>query len=582
MADARRAVLGALVAVAGLALAFQPLPAHAAPASLSALGAAYTQNFSTLSNTAGSTTNTALPAGWALIEGGGGARDNDEYAVDTGGSTTGDTYSYGSAGSTERAFGMLRSGTLIPIIGANFTNNTGSTVTSLDVAYTGEQWRLGTAGRTDRIDFQYSLDATDLESGAWTDVDALDFTAPVTTPVGALDGNAAANRTAVSHTISGLSIANGATFWIRWTDLDASGADDGLAVDDFSLTPQSAPVAVSTTLALTSSANPSTYGDAVTFTATVCPTTGTTAPTGTVQFTVDAVATGAPISLSTVGATAPCARAVSAPLSSLSAGTYAVSAAYTPADGTFGGSSSTLAPAQTVAQRPITVTAAANTKTYDGNTSAAALPTITAGTLASGDTAAFTETYDNPNVGTNKTLTPAGSVVDGNGGNNYAVTFVATNTGVITAPPNTTVISGDHPGPVTVASGTTVIISGGHVTGAVDVRPGGSLTIDNGSTVTGSVSASSPASVRICASTINGSVSVSGATGPVVVGDPINACPGNVIGSTVSLNNNHGGVAVGGNRIGGGLNCAGNAPPPTNDAAPNTVTGARTGQCASL
>ena len=33
------------------------------------------------------------------------------------------------------------------------------------------------------------------------------------------------------------SIANGATVWIRWTDVDVTGADDGLAVDDFSLTP---------------------------------------------------------------------------------------------------------------------------------------------------------------------------------------------------------------------------------------------------------------------------------------------------------------------------------------------------------
>jgi hypothetical protein len=33
-----------------------------------------------------------------------------------------------------------------------------------------------------------------------------------------------------------LSIANGATFWIRWSDFDASGADDGIGVDDFSIT----------------------------------------------------------------------------------------------------------------------------------------------------------------------------------------------------------------------------------------------------------------------------------------------------------------------------------------------------------
>ena len=37
-----------------------------------------------------------------MTETGGGARDNEQYAVDTGGSTTGDTYSYGAAASTER------------------------------------------------------------------------------------------------------------------------------------------------------------------------------------------------------------------------------------------------------------------------------------------------------------------------------------------------------------------------------------------------------------------------------------------------------------------------------------------------
>ena len=63
-----------------------------------------------------------------------------------------------------------------------------------------------------------------------------------------------------------------------------------------------------------------------------------------------------------------------------------------------------------ITARAITVTAATNTKIYDGTTTAAATPTITSGTLAPGDTANFTETYDTQNVGTGKTLTPAGSV----------------------------------------------------------------------------------------------------------------------------------------------------------------------------
>jgi uncharacterized repeat protein (TIGR01451 family) len=210
--------------------------------SLTTMGSASTQSFDTLSNTAGSTTNNLTIPGWFLTESGGGARDNEQYAVDTGGSTTGDMYSYGAAGNTERALGQLRSGTLIPLFGACFTNNTGATIQSLDIAYIGEQWRIGNtaAARDDRMDFQYSLNATDLTTGAWTDVNALDFTNPIKTnaSAGALDGNAAANRTAISQSIPALSIANGATFWIRWNDIDASGADDGLAIDSFSLTPQ--------------------------------------------------------------------------------------------------------------------------------------------------------------------------------------------------------------------------------------------------------------------------------------------------------------------------------------------------------
>jgi uncharacterized repeat protein (TIGR01451 family) len=236
----RRALGSTLLAMALSILG--ALPAVSQCVSLTTPGSASTQSFNTLSNTAGSTTNNLTITGWFMTETGGGARDNEQYAVDTGGSNTGDTFSYGAAGNTDRALGGLQSGTLIPVIGACFTNNTGSTLSSLDVAYTGEQWRIGNtaAARDDRMDFQYSLNATDLTTGTWTNVDALDFTNPIKTAgtAGALDGNAAANRTAISNSIASLSIGSGATFWIRWNDLNASGADDGLAVDDFSLTPQ--------------------------------------------------------------------------------------------------------------------------------------------------------------------------------------------------------------------------------------------------------------------------------------------------------------------------------------------------------
>jgi uncharacterized protein len=228
-----------LFCVAIAAFLLSPL-AMAQCVSLTTLGSAATQSFDTLSNTAGSTTNNLTITGWFMTETGGGARDNEQYAVDTGASNTGDTYSYGAAAATDRALGGLRSGTLIANFGACFTNNTGATIGSLAIAYTGEEWRLGTAARTDQIGFEYSTNATSLVTGTWTGVAALNFVTPDTVAAGAKNGNAAADRTALSSTIPALSIANGATFWIRWTDTDASGADDGLAVDDFSLTPNGA------------------------------------------------------------------------------------------------------------------------------------------------------------------------------------------------------------------------------------------------------------------------------------------------------------------------------------------------------
>jgi hypothetical protein len=100
----------------------------------------------------------------------------------------------------------------------------------------------------------------------------------------------------------------------------------------------------------------------------------------------------------------------------------------------------------------ITVTAVCSTKVYNATTTAgtvctpanspnAAIPAITTGSLVSGDSPAFTESYDNPNVNTpvgSHTMIPAGIVNDNNGGNNYKVTFVnSPATSVITPAPLT-------------------------------------------------------------------------------------------------------------------------------------------------
>jgi|GEM_PF-838033 len=80
----------------------------------------------------------------------------------------------------------------------------------------------------------------------------------------------------------------------------------------------------------------------------------------------------------------------------------------------------------------LTLTAVANTKTYDATTGAAAGPAVS-GLQGADSVSGLTESYADKNVGTGKTLSVnAGYVVnDGNGGNNYTVSTVDNTTGVI-------------------------------------------------------------------------------------------------------------------------------------------------------
>jgi predicted extracellular nuclease len=231
-----------------LALLLNALPVQSASAaggvSLTMIGTAYTQDFNTLTSTPDGGTSSTLPSGWDFSETGTNA--NTTYGIGTGSNNAGNTYSFGATSSSERAFGGLLSGSVTPTIGASFTNNTGQTVTTLDVSYTGEMWRAGVLNRgaADRLDFQLSTNATSLTTGTWTDYDSLDFNSPnLAAAVGALSGNSAGNQTSISFSITGLSIPNGATFWIRWTDFNISNSDDGLAVDDFSITPKNSDTA---------------------------------------------------------------------------------------------------------------------------------------------------------------------------------------------------------------------------------------------------------------------------------------------------------------------------------------------------
>jgi len=151
------------------------------------------------------------------------------------------------------------------------------------------------------------------------------------------------------------------------------------------------PICNPTSTTVTSSANPSIFGQAVAFIATVTNTgTGTATPTGFVQFYVDGVAFGAAVPLSGSGASAAATSGLTATLS-VSGSPHTIKAVYTNTDGNFSGSSGTLSQTVNPAPTSTTVTSSLN-------------PSIL------GQSVTFTATVANSSGAGISTATPTGSV----------------------------------------------------------------------------------------------------------------------------------------------------------------------------
>jgi len=238
------ALLFTLVVIT-VSIIVRPSSAITNSGNITTLDAPLTENFNTLA-----TGGTANPwsdnstIGGMYAQFGAQPTNPTTYIADAGTSNTGAIHAYGTGTSTERALGSVGSNTTGDIFfGFKLTNNTGNTITSLDVSYIGEQWRNGGNTAAQQLDFQYRVEntgvVTDINtpSTAWLDFNTLDFVSPVVgATAAALDGNAAANRTAKSDTIS-LTAAPGQEIWLRWKDTNDAGNDHGLAIDDLTVTP---------------------------------------------------------------------------------------------------------------------------------------------------------------------------------------------------------------------------------------------------------------------------------------------------------------------------------------------------------
>jgi hypothetical protein len=196
-------------------------------------GLTYSQNFDSLDST---TTTTTVPwtdnvtlLGWYGSRAVGGPAYTS-YRVSGGESTSGWIYSWGTNGVgalSDRAFGSLSSGTPVTnAIGVRFQNNTANSIGDVTISFAGEWWRNGgnVSLTNNTFYFAYRVGAglTDLTPG---------------------NGNAPGNRTLFnSILLTGVTLAPGQELVLRWYDINESGNDMGMGLDDmtvnFSIVPE--------------------------------------------------------------------------------------------------------------------------------------------------------------------------------------------------------------------------------------------------------------------------------------------------------------------------------------------------------
>jgi DNA/RNA endonuclease G (NUC1) len=280
-------------------LALRPTSALTNNGSIIAFGSPLTENFDSLANTGTNITwtdNVTIP-GWYS--------SRVAYNSGTGSSNAGALYSFGAASGptlTERALGSVGSnGTGTVYYGVRLVNNTGGTITSLDLSYLAEQWRSGgsstaTPSVAQLVDFQYQVANAGAITGinnpttGWADFDSLDFSSPIfgTTAAAALDGNASANQVSKAATLT-VTVNNGQEIWLRWKDIDHANNDHGLAIDNFSVTANGAG---STNPTGTGAANPGSVSPGGTTLLTVAVTPGTSPASTGLAVTADLSAIG--------------------------------------------------------------------------------------------------------------------------------------------------------------------------------------------------------------------------------------------------------------------------------------------------
>ncbi|MCA0446275.1 MAG: T9SS type A sorting domain-containing protein [Bacteroidetes bacterium] len=200
----------------------------------------YIENFNALPTSSGTWANNTTLVGWYV------KTDNTAsittIGVNTGSTTTAGFYSFGSTGNSDRGIGFASSntysggsGTGKNYMGLRLSNSGSADITSIAVTWSGEQWRKENNAAAHKLILAYQVGTglSDPKAGTWIATTS-EFTSPIigATTATAIDGNLPANTvTGISINIP-VTIPVGQEIMLRWEDLNDSGNDHQLAIDD--------------------------------------------------------------------------------------------------------------------------------------------------------------------------------------------------------------------------------------------------------------------------------------------------------------------------------------------------------------
>ena len=212
--------------------------------SITAIGTPVTQDFNTLTTSSSYQTwtdNTTLSGWYTKTD----ATSPTQYKSNQGGNFAANLYSFGSTNIAERAFGYVpsdaftgTSGVGNGYLGWRLKNNTGKSIGSIRIVWTGEQWRKAVDANIQYIVLHYQVASsiTDLTSGTFIETSST-FASPIHDEAAAasLDGNSADNRTTGITIDIDVEIPSGSEIMLRWDDLN-DAVNHSLAIDDISFT----------------------------------------------------------------------------------------------------------------------------------------------------------------------------------------------------------------------------------------------------------------------------------------------------------------------------------------------------------